>query len=465
MSNPDASHQGLITTIIFVGGFIGTFPASPVADRYGRKAGLLVGSIFTIVGSIIQTSAYGYAQFMVGRCLLGVGISFTCVAGPSMVAELAHPRQRGTVLGFFNTLYYVGSIIAAWASFGSGHIATSSWSWRIPSLIQALPPVFLIAMLPFMPESPRWLLARGRSEEAVKVLADYHANGTMDDDLVLYEIDEINTALALESQYAEVGWNILWKTDANRKKMALTISVFVMCLWYANPFDEILCTDVCRCGQGVISYYFSPLLTSLNVTGTNQQTGINGGMQIWNFLVSIGGALLADRIGRRPLWMLSIIAMICSNIGITVTSAVHAHTNDNKPAAYMAILFLFFYNAGFNVAMNPLAYSYPTEVLPYSMRTKGLSVMVAVGQLMLIASQYANPVAIDRLGFKYWLFFLGMLVLFLVMVYVTYPETKGLTLEELARLYEDDETAVMLEKTEGVEPNVEEVPVEIGKKE
>ena len=231
MSNPDASHVGLITTIIFVGGFIGSFPASPVADRYGRKAGMYIGSIFTLVGTMIQTSAFGYAQFMVGRCLLGVGISFTCVAGPSMVAELAHPRQRGTVLSFFNTFWYVGAIIAAWSSFGSGHMTTSSWSWRIPSILQGVAPIFLIAMLPFMPESPRWLLAKGRAEEAKRVLAEYHANGQLDDELVLYEIEEIIIALAMENRYAEVGWSILWSTSANRKKMGITISVFVLCLW------------------------------------------------------------------------------------------------------------------------------------------------------------------------------------------------------------------------------------------
>jgi MFS family permease len=103
-----------------------------------------------------------------------------------MVAELAHPRQRGTVLGFFNTFWYVGAIVAAWGSFGSGHMATSSWSWRIPSLIQGVAPVFLIAMLPFTPESPRFLLAKGRTEEARKVLAQYHANGQLNDELVLY---------------------------------------------------------------------------------------------------------------------------------------------------------------------------------------------------------------------------------------------------------------------------------------
>ena len=110
-------------------------------------------------------------------------------------------------------------------------MTTSSWSWRIPSILQGVAPIFLIAMLPFMPESPRWLLAKGRAEEAKRVLAEYHANGQLDDELVLYEIEEIIIALAMENRYAEVGWSILWSTSANRKKMGITISVFVLCLW------------------------------------------------------------------------------------------------------------------------------------------------------------------------------------------------------------------------------------------
>jgi hypothetical protein len=99
------------------------------------------------------------------------------------------------------------------------------------------------------------------------------------------------------------------------------------------------------------------------------------------------------------------------------------------------------------------------------MRTKGLAVMVAIGQALLIVSQYANPVAIAAIGWKYWLFFLGMLLLFLIMVYFTYPETKGLTLEELANLFEDDEGVKIMEKMEGIEPEVETVPVETEQKE
>lgn len=186
-------------------------------------------------------------------------------------------------------------------------------------------------------------------------------------------------------------------------------------------------------------------------------------MQIWNFLISILGACLADRIGRRSLWLISLVAMICSNIGITITSALFVHDSSKNAAAYTAILFLFLYNAGFNIAMNPLAYAYPTEILPYSMRTKGMAVMVAVGQALLIVSQYANPVAIAAIGWKYWLFFLGMLCIFLVMVWLTYPETKGLTLEELARLFEQEEIEGVPEKMD-FEGEVVVVKVEAEKK-
>ena len=265
MGNPDASDTGLVTTVIFIGGFLGAIPGSICSDKFGRKIGILVGSAFTSVGSIIQTASNSYAQFMVGRGLLGVGISFTCIAGPSLIAELAHPRQRGTVLGFFNTLWYAGSIVAAWASFGSGHLQTS-WSWRIPSMIQLVAPVFIAIVLPWIPESPRFLLSKGHEAKATALLLKHHANGASYDELVSWEIAEIKAALAAESAGLELGWRVLWHTKAYLKRVGIVIAVDLLCLW---------------CGQGIISYYFSPILTQVGIAGTNQQTGINGGMQIW----------------------------------------------------------------------------------------------------------------------------------------------------------------------------------------
>lgn len=82
-----------------------------------------------------------------------------------------------------------------------------------------------------MPESPRFLLSVGRAEEAREILAHYHANGQVDDELVKYEIDEINDSLALERKYQGNGWALLWNTAAARKKMALALGSFMICLW------------------------------------------------------------------------------------------------------------------------------------------------------------------------------------------------------------------------------------------
>jgi hypothetical protein len=95
------------------------------------------------------------------------------------------------------------------------------------------------------------------------------------------------------------------------------------------------------------------------------------------------------------------------------------YNDTNNAAAYLAILFLFFYNAGFNVAMNPLAYCVSNGDPTLFHEDEGRGDHVAIGQALLIVSQYANPVAIAAIGWKYWLFFSAMLVLFLAMVWFT----------------------------------------------
>lgn len=190
-------------------------------------------------------------------------------------------------------------------------------------------------------------------------------------------------------------------------------------------------------GQGVISYYFSPILDSIGITSTNQQTGINGGMQIWNLICSLVGAYLVESIGRRPLWLASFIGMICANVPLTISSARYQATG-SKGAAYSTVVFLFLYNAAFNVACNPLLYSYTTELLPYSIRTKGLAVQIAVSEAALTVNQYVNPIALDSIGYWYFVFYLGMLLLGTAVIYLWFPETKGYTLEQLGRIFEGD---------------------------
>lgn len=121
-------------------------------------------------------------------------------------------------------------------------------------------------------------------------------------------------------------------------------------------------------------------------------------MQIWNLIWAIAGAVLADRVGRRTLWLASFFCMILANVPLNICSAIYDQ-HDSKSAAYLVIVFLFLYNAGSNIAINPLLYCCPTEILPFAVRAKGLSVQTAVSQAALTINQYVNPIALDNIRY------------------------------------------------------------------
>ncbi|KAH6869064.1 general substrate transporter [Thelonectria olida] len=429
MGNPSSSDVGLITSITFVGGFAGALVAAVPADRFGRRPAMALGIGMEIIGSILQAAAPSRGIFIAGRFVLGCGLSFTTTAGPSLLNELAHPRLRGRIAAAFNVLWYLGSILASWLTFGTGHL-TTNWSWRIPSIVQSVAPSLLFVAILFIPESPRWLYSKGRVAEAQALLVKYHGNGDEGAAIVVLELQEIDEALTREREEQIDSWRNVLRSRANRKRFGIVISVSVLTLWN---------------GQGAITYYFSPILTSVGITTTNQQTGINGGMSIWNFLCSALGAYLVDRIGRRPLWLASFIGLILANIPLIVSNAMYVD-HGSKSAAYAVVVFMFFYNAAFNIACNPLLYCYTPEILPYSIRTRGLALQILVSQAALTVNQYVNPIALDSIGYWLFVFYLGVCIMGLAIIWFTFPETKGYNLEELGALFDDDNTVLKLQE-------------------
>jgi hypothetical protein len=102
--------------------------------------------------------------------------------------------------------------------------------------------------------------------------------------------------------------------------------------------------------------------------------------------------------------------MIAANVPLTIASSVYAK-NGSQPAAYTVVVFLFVYDAAFNLACNPLLYCYATEILPYRIRARGLGLQIAVSRAALTVNQYVNPIALDSIGYYYYIFYLGMLTL------------------------------------------------------
>lgn len=162
------------------------------------------------------------------------------------------------------TMYYLGAILASWATFGT-QSHSSSWSWRIPSILQCGYPVLQLVFLYWVPESPRWLVSKDRSAEALEILAKYHAAGDARSPLVLREMSEIVETITMEQMANATQWSTLVATPGNRKRLFIVVCLGAFAQWN---------------GIGVVSYYLTLVLDTVGVTDSFDQTLINGLLQV-----------------------------------------------------------------------------------------------------------------------------------------------------------------------------------------
>jgi MFS family permease len=162
-------------------------------------------------------------------------------------------------------MYYLGAILASWSTFGT-QAHNSSWSWRIPSILQCGYPVVQLIFLYWVPESPRWLVSKDRSGEALEILAKYHAGGNAQSPLVLREMSEIVETIKMEQMAHATKWSTLVATPGNRKRLFIVVCLGAFAQWN---------------GIGVVSYYLTLVLDTVGVTDSFDQTLINGLLQVW----------------------------------------------------------------------------------------------------------------------------------------------------------------------------------------
>ncbi|GAA5869795.1 hypothetical protein JCM8547_005845 [Rhodosporidiobolus lusitaniae] len=431
---PSGNRLGLISAVSYLPS-LALMPLYAIScDVLGRKKTAWIGCLLVLAGALIGTFAKEHtdSMLMAGRALVGMGGSLLTVCSSLLVNELLHPRLRPVGAAFVLVFYYVGAIVSAWVSYGVIAAGmTSSWSWRLPTLLQVVGPAFLFTGLFFTPESPRWLVSRGQHEKAHRILAEHHANGKMDDELVLYELDEITATIALEKEQ-KTNFFSLFKTPGNRHRVLLLM---------------IGATGSQGNGIAVFSYYLSPVLRLVGVTDARQQTGINGGLMIWNLFFAGLGASLVERFGRRKLWLISTGGMIFTYSGLIGTSGAFAQTQSSS-VGLASVAFMFLCYAFYDIAWTPLPYSYSTEILTFSTRASGMALYTWMMNATMCANQWINPIALEAAGWKFYFVFLAALIVLFLMHYRFLVETRGLSLEEIALLFDkhDDsiETATVL---------------------
>lgn len=304
------------------------------------------------------------------------------------------------------------------------------------TLFQAIPAFVQISFIYWVPESPRWHISKDRPEEALQTLAKYHANGDIHNATVQFEYKEIKETLRLEFEYRKSSnYTDFVKTKGNRYRLALLVSLGIISQYSGNA---------------LFSNYMNLIYNSMGITDQNKKIPLNGGQTLLSLIVSVTASTLVDKVGRRPLFLISTVGMFLMFLAWTVTASQFEAQNPDPEhpvsmsAGYPQIVFVWLFSVFYAIAWSGLLVAYSLEILPYKLRAKGLMIMNLTVQATLVLGNYTNPIAWDGLPHHYDLSLIYTVWIFveLLFVYFFYVETRGPTLEELAKIFDGEDAAV-----------------------
>ncbi|KAK5108879.1 hypothetical protein LTR62_007769 [Meristemomyces frigidus] len=412
-----------------IGSVCGLPFVGPAIDTWGRRAGMVIGSILIILGCILNgLTLYApnwhqaLSQLQGGRFLLGFGVSIVSAAGPIYVVETAHPAWRGIITAYCNTFWFVGSILASGSVRGGLNLG-GNISWQLPIWLQLVFPGLIVLFVWLIPESPRWLFVHNKRTQAIDTLTRWHGNGNPESPWVKLQIAEYEDFLNTEGTDKKF-WNYraLFATRASRYRLACNCIFAIFAQW---------------AGNGVLTYFLPAVLDTAGYKGDVTQANINLAYACFQFAFALFGAAFVDKVGRRWMMLGSMASCCVMWIGVTTSTAIFSNSGEtNTSAAKATVACIFLFGAVFSVGITPLQALYPVEVLSFEMRAKGMgfsSLAVAVGGLL---NQFAWPISLAKIGWHTYIVFIIWDAFQWVIWYFLMPETKNRTLEELDKIFE-----------------------------
>lgn len=388
--DPQGSLLGLLGALYQIGSVASIALVPFVTDHYGRKIPIVIGCVIMVAGALMQGGGSTLGIFMGGRFLLGFGNAFTQLSSPMLLTELCHPQHRARLTTVYNCLWNVGALFVSWLAFGTDYLF-NDWSWRIPALLQAFPSLIQLMFIWFVPESPRYLIARDRQEEALAILGKYHANGNTQHPTVQFEYREINDTLSKELEAKKQSSYLdFFKTKGNRYRLLILVSLGFFSQWSGNA---------------IISNYSSILYESAGITSSTQKLGLSAGQTSLSLVISLTMAMLVDKYGRRPMFLTATGGM-CATLALWTLSTGLYEDHAAEGGRYAMIVFIWIFGIFYSVAWSGLLIGYAIEILPYTLRAKGLMIMNFCVQIALTLNTYANPVAFEFFDPHTWKLYL-----------------------------------------------------------
>lgn len=395
--------QGQVGTAISVGlfgRFVGAAASGMLADRYGRKAILLLTMLVYSIATGLTALAWGYGALLVLRFVTGLGLGGELPVASTLVAEVAPAKSRGRMLVLLESFWAYGWILAAVI----GYLVIPEYGWRVAFVIGALPALYVLVLRRHLPESPRYLLRRGRHAEA---RAAAERLGVRTDDIGGTRAD----AEGERSGGRGLGLRALWGARFARRTTMLWVLWFGMVFSYYGIFTwlpQILATSG---GYGLVkSFQFVLLITLAQIPGY------------------FSAAYLVERWGRKP-------TLVVYLFGSAAAALAFGLRGLGAEASGVELILWGSLVSFFNLGAWGVLYGYTPELYPTSVRGSGAGWAAGVGRIGGIVGPYLVGVMLGAQGFgasSVFVMFAAVLLVIALDVLFLGEETKGRTLEEIS---------------------------------
>lgn len=419
--NPSPTATGVMVSMYEVGCMIGSIAIIIGGDRIGRRLSLVIGGLIVVVGTMIQVSSFSRAQFIVGRIVAGIGNGMNTSTLGIYQSETAPAQSRGKMVTAEGIMAIGGVWIAYWLDFGMSYTSTTA-QWRFPLAVPILFALGMATVAFFMPESPRWLVMMGKHNEAKEVIAALSGKDVLTDDASVEALyTSIREAINVEQCASnEFSYDELFSGGElqNFRRICLCFGIQLM--------EEMG-------GINLITYYMSNVFLQI---GTSYYLALllSGVNSTTYFLSAFVPIWLIDRFGRKSLLIYGSIGMTAMAITLSVCLSLGPNNHTAGIIAALSIFcFMIFYATGGWMAT---PFLYPSEISTLRIRSKGSAISVRSKWSFNFLVVMISPVAMANIGYRIYIIFAVLNAVFIAVIFFFYPETKGLTLEQVDRIFE-----------------------------
>lgn len=424
--NLNASEQELVTSLTSGGAFVGAIYAGLSADKWGRKLPIWVACIVFVIGTVIQTAAFSVAQFAVGRFIVGLGVGSAAMIVPLYIGELAPAKYRGRMIAFNNMSVTFGQFLAS--CLGAGFAQLKGEGWRATVGIGAAPAILLAGLLFLCPESPRQLVAHGKTEEADRVLQRIYSTSTQEqrNEKILSIQLSINQAVAaMQEQSLWQTFLLIFKTPATGR--AVLTACLVMAISQLGGFNTLM-------------YYAATLF---GLVGFNNPTAVGITVSATNFVFSWVNLVLVDKFGRRRILTITVAGMaICLAIAAAAfhwipidLNTLEVETKNVGWPGTLVLVTIICYVGFFSSGVATIAWI-GTELIPLEVRAVGTMLNTATcwSTNIIISSTFLSMMkGITPTGA--FSFYCGICTFGWIFIMFCYPECKGMPLEAVREVF------------------------------